>query len=59
MAKYRRGSDKKSPLQAEPTQLVEGKVYTAGGPAYGANGGDIWFTIRDGKSIAVPKSGGY
>lgn len=47
------------PAQVEPPQLTEGKVYSAGGPAYGANGGEVWFTIRDGKSVEVPKPGGY
>lgn len=47
------------PEEGEPPRLIEGKVYVAGGPAYGANGGEVWFTLRDGKSVIVPKPGGY
>jgi hypothetical protein len=52
------GFTQEIPPQAEPPPLIEGKVYTAGGPAYGANGGDTWFKVRDGKSVEVPKPGG-
>ena len=47
------GFHQKTPLQGDPPKLVEGKVYGAGGLAYGANGGGIWFTIKDGKSMIV------
>lgn len=46
------------PTQFEPVNLIEGKVYAAGGPAYGANGGEIWFTIRNDKSVVIPQPGG-
>ena len=47
------------PAQGIPPNLAEGKVYAAGGPAFGANGGEVWFTIRDGRSVAVTKPGGH
>ena len=53
------GFKQEVPAQSDPPQLVEGRVYAAGGPAHGANGGEVWFTIRDGKSVEVPKPGGY
>lgn len=53
------GFKQELPAQSDAPQLVEGRVYAAGGPAYGANGGEVWFTIRDGKSVEVPKPGGY
>lgn len=53
------GFRQKTPESGTAQQLVEGKVYAAGGPAYGANGGEIWFTVKDGKSIEMPKPGGY
>jgi hypothetical protein len=53
------GFEQEFPEQSDPPQLVEGKVYAAGGPANGAKGGEVWFTIRDGKSVEVPKPGGY
>jgi len=46
------------PENGEPPPLVEGKMYEVGGPASGANGGTMWFTIRDGKSVRVPKTDG-
>ena len=53
------GFVQKFPANSEPPSLVEGKVYAAGGPASNANGGSVWFTIRNGKSVEVPKPGGY
>ena len=53
------GFKQELPAQSDVPQLVEGRVYAAGGPAYGANGGEMWFTIRDGKSVEVPKPSGY
>jgi hypothetical protein len=41
------------PVQGTPPTLEEGKIYEAGGPASSANGGTIWFTIKDGKSVIV------
>ena len=49
---------RQKPIGVPPT-LSEGKTYSAGGAAYGANGGEVWFTIRDGKSIEVEKPGGH
>lgn len=37
-----------------PRPLVEGKIYEVGGPAYGANGGLMWFKLQENKSIQVP-----
>jgi hypothetical protein len=51
------GFRQKTPSQGEAPKLVEGKVYGAGGLAYGANGGGIWFSIRDGKSVLVQEPG--
>jgi hypothetical protein len=42
-----------TPVSGAPAPLIEGKTYDVGGPAYGANGGSIWFTIQDGKSVLV------
>jgi hypothetical protein len=43
------------PIAGEaPPQLVAGKVYSAGGPAFDANGGSIRFTIKDGRAIELP-----
>lgn len=46
------------PESGSPPPLVEGKTYSLGGPADNANGGSIWFTIRNGKSVRVPKRDG-
>ena len=46
------------PEKGMPPPLIEGKMYAIGGPAYNANGGSIWFVIRDGKSVRVPKTDG-
>lgn len=43
------------PQDGTPPPLVEGRLYEAGGPAYGANGGSVLFAIRNGKSVIVPK----
>ncbi len=45
----------KTPSQGDAPKLIEGKVYGAGGLAYGANGGGIWFTIKNGESVLVPE----
>ena len=42
---------------SSPAALVEGKIYEVGGPAYGANGGLIWFKLQGGKTIRVPIPG--
>jgi hypothetical protein len=46
------------PEKGSPPPLVEGKTYGVGGPASGANGGSIWFVIREGKAVRVPKTNG-
>jgi hypothetical protein len=40
-----------------PAPLVEGKIYEAGGGAYGANGGLIWFKVQDNKTVQIPIPG--
>ena len=40
-----------------PAPLIEGKIYEAGGGAYGANGGLIWFKIQGGKGVKIPIPG--
>jgi len=40
-----------------PAPLIEGKIYEAGGGAYGANGGLMWFKIQGGKSVKIPIPG--
>ena len=50
-----RGYRQELPKGGAPPALVEGKTYEAGGAAYGANGGSVLFTIRDGKAVIVPK----
>ena len=52
------GFVQKFPASGGPPALVEGKVYQAGGPASNANGGSVWFTIRNGQAVEVPKPGG-
>lgn len=42
---------------SRPPPLVEGKIYEAGGPAYGANGGLIWFQVRGDKTVHIPIPG--
>jgi hypothetical protein len=46
------------PENGEPKMLEEDKFYEAGGPASNANGGSVWFTIRNGKAVEIPKPGG-
>lgn len=43
------------PKDAVPPPLVEGRLYQAGGPAYGANGGAVLFKIGNGRSVVVPE----
>ncbi len=43
------------PETGSPPALIDGKVYEAGGPANNANGGFVWFTVRNGKSVKVPE----
>jgi len=53
------GFTQKEPAQGNPPALVEGKVYEAGGPNTGANGGFVWFVIRNGKSEEIEQPDGY
>ena len=43
------------PTKGAPVALAEGKLYQAGGDAYNANGGSVLFTIRNGRSVLVPR----
>jgi hypothetical protein len=49
------GFRQKTPPRGEAPKLLEGNVYAAGGLAYGANGGGIWFTIRNGSAVEIPQ----
>ena len=44
------------PSNGTPPPLEEGKVYGFGAHTRGEPGGAIWFTIREGKSVQVPKT---
>lgn len=44
------------PSNGNPPALEEGKVYGFGADTRNAPGGDVWFTIRNGKSVTVPKT---
>lgn len=50
------GFEQRIPENGSPPKLEEGKVYGFGAVTAEAPGGDIWFTIRDGKSIRVRKT---
>ena len=45
------GFVQKTPDGGEPPPLLEGRFYSAGGPASDVNGGEIRFTVRNGKII--------
>jgi hypothetical protein len=51
------GFVQKVPRNGSPPELMEGKIYEAGGPASNANGGFIWFTIKGGKVVKVDAPG--
>lgn len=51
--KVPQGFTQKIPVRGEPPPLVEGRMYSAGGPAANANGGFVLFTIRDGKAVVL------
>lgn len=53
------GFIQKIPSEGAPSVLVEGRIYEAGGPASNANGGFVWFTIKNGKVVKVDAPGGY
>jgi hypothetical protein len=53
------GFTQKIPERGHPPVLIEGKVYEAGGPASNANGGSVWFTVKNGKVVKVDAPGGY
>ena len=40
-----------TPSEGRPPPLIEGKSYDAWAPTYNANGGGLWFTIRDGRAV--------
>lgn len=44
------------PSGGSPPPLAEGKTYGFGAVTSGAQGGDVWFTIRDGKAVRVRKT---
>ena len=44
------------PANGNPPPLEEGKVYGFGAVTRNAPGNDVWFTIRNGKSVTVPKT---
>jgi hypothetical protein len=44
------------PSKGSPPPLEEGKVYGFGAVTRNAPRGDVWFTIRNGKSVTVPKT---
>jgi hypothetical protein len=48
-----------TPASEAPPVLIEGRTYEVGGPADDANGGSIWFAIKGGKSVQVPKPENY
>ncbi|HLA12818.1 MAG TPA: hypothetical protein VJ023_19685 [Pyrinomonadaceae bacterium] len=52
------GFVQKVPRDGAPPDLVENKIYEAGGPASNANGGFVWFTIKGGKVLKVDAPGG-
>jgi len=52
------GFVQKVPQTSAPPDLVEGKIYEAGGPASNANGGFVWFTIKHGRIKKVDAPGG-
>lgn len=52
------GFVQKIPEDGHPPGLIEGKVYEAGGPASNANGGSVWFTIKDARVVKVDAPGG-
>jgi hypothetical protein len=58
MGQSRVVSSKSPPAVGAPPPLIEGKTYGFGGPNDNANGGSIWFTIQNGKSVEVPQPGG-
>jgi hypothetical protein len=41
------------PSSGSPPLLQEGKIYAFGAETREAPGGDLWFTIRNGKSVTV------
>jgi hypothetical protein len=51
--KIPQGFIQKIPVNGEPPSLVEGKMYSAGGPAANANGGFVLFTIRNGETVVI------
>lgn len=54
-----KGFSQTIPASGPPPILTEGHTYEVGGPADDANGASIWFTIKEGKSVQVPKPENY
>ena len=44
------------PSNGNPPPLEEGKTYGFGADTRGQPGSAVWFTIRDGKAVQVPKT---
>jgi hypothetical protein len=44
------------PSNGSPPALEEGKTYGFGADTSGQPGATVWFTIRDGRSVQVPKT---
>ena len=49
------GFTQTNPASGAPPALVEGKLYNGWAPTYNANGGGIWFTVSQGKSVQSPR----
>jgi len=50
------GFEPQVPSSGNPPPLQEGKTYGFGAETGGQPGSAIWFTIRDGKAVQVPKT---
>ena len=50
------GFTQEVPTKGSPPSLQESKIYAFGAITTEARGGDVWFTIRDGSTVAVPKT---
>lgn len=50
------GFEQEVPSNGTPPILEEGKTYGFGADTSGQPGRTVWFTIRDGKSVQVPKT---
>jgi hypothetical protein len=43
------------PHQTNPLPLVEGKLYGVHATIYSTSGDSLWFVVKDGKAVEVPK----